>query len=104
LTIAIELREPEPSTRQLYQEWVEDQVEGYKDAISRSELIELAEAAVDEIRINHRGQYQLTEVLLCAAVDRKIFELLNLPAYSAWCRTRGHEAPADLDEPLVPMP
>jgi hypothetical protein len=104
LTIAIELKNPEPSTRLLYQEWVEDQVEGYKDGISRSDLLRIAEEAVDEIRINRRGQYQLTEVLLCAAVDRKIFELLNLPVYSVWCRTRGHEEPADVDEPLLPMP
>jgi len=104
LSIAIELNISEPSTRQLYQEWVEDQIESYKDGISRSELLQLAEEAVDEIRINRRGQYQLTEVLLCAAVDRKIFELMNLPAYSVWCRTRGHEEPADLDEPLLPVP
>ena len=73
------------SLRLSYLDWVEDQIESYKDAVSRSDLLHLAEEAVDELRVSQEGQYQLTEVLLCEAVDRKIFRLLKLPGYRSWC-------------------
>lgn len=70
--------------RRSYSEWVEDQIESYKESISRSDLLRLADEVVEELRLNRRGQYQLTELLLLEAVDRKIFELLELPGYRAW--------------------
>jgi hypothetical protein len=77
------------SLRLSYLDWVEDQIESYKDAVSRSDLLRLAEEAVDELRVSQEGQYQLTEVLLCEAVDRKIFRLLKLPGYRSWCASRS---------------
>lgn len=70
--------------RQRYLEWVEQQIEAYKETISRDELLSLADTVVSELRVNRRGQYQLTEVLLCDAVDRKIYDILRLPSYRVW--------------------
>jgi hypothetical protein len=81
-------RNDAPTLRQIYIEWVEDRIEEYKDSVSRSDLLRLADEAVDDMRVNPRGQYQLTEVLLCTAVDRKIFRLLGLPGFRTWIRTR----------------
>ena len=71
--------------RRSYMEWVEDQIENYKETVSRSDLLRLADEVVAELEVNRRGQYQLTELLLLEAVDRKIFDLLQLPGYRAWC-------------------
>lgn len=73
-----------PSRRRSYLEWVEEQIEAYKESVSRSELLGVADEVVTELRVNAKGQYQLTEVLLAEAVDRKIFRLLKLPAYRSW--------------------
>ncbi len=72
----------------MYLEWVEEQIEDYKDSVSRSDLLRLAEEAIDDMRVNQRGQYQLTELLLCDAVDRKIFKLLKLPGFRTWSSAR----------------
>lgn len=73
------------SLRRAYDEWVEEQIEGYKEAVSRADLLRLADDVVTDLRISQKGQYQLTELLLLEAVDRKIFRLLKLPGYRAWC-------------------
>lgn len=89
-----------PSLRQIYLEWIEDQIEDFKDSVSRTDLLRIADDACEELRVNPGGQYQLTEILLANAVDRKIFKMLNLPGYRAWARGRasgrqevGHEPP-----------
>ncbi|MDQ3555526.1 MAG: hypothetical protein M3409_01940 [Gemmatimonadota bacterium] len=78
--------EPPPlrSVRRAYLGWVEEQVEDFKDAIPRSELLRLADEVVADLQVTDRGQYQLTEVLLCTAIDRHIARLLNLPSYRRW--------------------
>jgi hypothetical protein len=76
-----------PTTRSLrraYLEWVEQQIEAYKETVPRIALLDLADDVVRELRITNRGQYQLTELLLCDAVDRKIFQMLKLPGYRSW--------------------
>lgn len=89
------------SLRRAYLEWVEEQVENFKESVPRSELLELADEAVEELRVNHRGQYQLTELLLWEAVDRKIIDVLRLPGYRAWCAGLGR---ADKDPAPEPEP
>lgn len=79
---------PVRRSRQEYLEWVEEQVEAYKDALPRSDLLSHADQVVDELRMTKRGQYQLTEILLCAALDRHIFRLLKLPSYRVWLAER----------------
>ncbi len=88
------------SLRQIYDTWVEDQVEDFKDSVSRSDLLRLAEEACDDLRVNPTGQYQITEILLTTAVDRKIFKLLKLPSYRTWVRNRRTGgAPGPASEP-----
>lgn len=74
--------------RQAYLDWVEEQVETFKESVSRSELLRIADEAVEELRVTRRGQYQLTELLLLEAVDRKIVRALRLPWFRSWCAAR----------------
>jgi hypothetical protein len=92
-------RPPAPrSLRRAYQEWVEEQVEEYKDNMPRADLLRLADEVVRELRMTHRGQYQLTELLLCNAVDRYIIRTLHLPGYRAW----REQVLAAQNQPLIP--
>ena len=75
---------PPRSLRQEYHDWVEEQIENYKDSVSRSDLLRLADEVVQELRTSESGQYQITEMLLCEAIDHRLFRLLKLPRYSAW--------------------
>ena len=77
---------PSESPRQRYQAWIEDQIEEYKAALTRDELLDLAEVAVDQLFDAPDGQYPLTEILLCDAVDRLLLQRLNLPDYRQWQR------------------
>jgi hypothetical protein len=103
-------REPtSPSRRRAYVEWVEEQIEAYKESVSRSELLGVADEVVADLRVNSRGQYQLTELLLAEAVDRKIFRMLKLPGYRSWAA--AHPAPpsrptrgVESDYGPVPLP
>ncbi len=78
---------PLPSiSRPAYNDWVEDQIEDYKSSLTRDELLDLAEIAVERITQNPDGQYALTEILLRDAVDALILEKLNLPSFRQWRR------------------
>ena len=77
------------SLRRAYLEWVEEQVEEFKDAIPRSRLLAIADDVVEDLRLSRGGQYQLTEVLLCDAMNRYLFRLLKLPGYRTWCEQRA---------------
>jgi hypothetical protein len=74
-------------SRQEYQTWVEDQIEEYKTTLTREELMDFAEQAVQQLFQSPDGQYPLTEILLCDVVDALLFEKLNLPSYREWRRT-----------------
>ena len=97
-----------PSRRRAYLAWVEDQIEGYKESVSRSALLDVADEVVNDLRVNTRGQYQLTELLLAEAVDRKIFRMLRLPSYRAWVASRPAPAPSasasEPERPPLPLP
>jgi hypothetical protein len=84
--------------RREYQDWVEEQVEEFKDSIPRADLLRMADDVVRELRMTHRGQYQLTELLLCNAVDRYIVRMLRLPNYRAW----REAVLAAQNQPLIP--
>lgn len=83
------------SLRHAYADWVDERIEEYKEAISRADLLRLADDVIEELRVSHEGQYQLTELLLLEAVDRRIFRLLRLPGYRAWCSARGVDPEPD---------
>jgi hypothetical protein len=72
--------------RRQYQAWVEEQIEEYKTALTRDELLDLAEKAVEGLFTTPDGQYPLTEILLCDAVDALLFRRLNLPDYKQWLK------------------
>jgi hypothetical protein len=91
------------SPRQLYLDWVEAQIEEYKDSISREHLLELADHAIDQLQHSPDGQYRLTEILLRDAVDALIFRHLQLPTFRRWlklCQT--DTAPRPLSETSKP--
>lgn len=72
--------------RQRYQAWIEEQLEEHKAALTRDELLDLAEVAVQQLFDAPDGQYPLTEILLCDAVDRLLLARLNLPDFRQWQR------------------
>lgn len=89
--------QPSGSSRRAYLEWVEEQVEDFKESISRSELLQLADEVVRELMVSPRGQYQLTELLLSEAVDRRIIRMLGLPSYRVWAAARADAPPPGED-------
>jgi hypothetical protein len=91
------------SLRRAYLDWVEEQVEAFKDSIPRSDILRLADEVVNELRVSAEGQYQLTELLLCTAIDRRIVRMLKLPGYRAWCAERREKA-VRLGEVAPPAP
>jgi hypothetical protein len=72
------------SPRQRYLDWVEEQVEEHKVSLTREELLELADEAVQQLFDTNDGQYPLTEILLRDAVDSLIFRKLRLPSFRRW--------------------
>lgn len=86
------------SLRRAYLEWVEEQVEEFKDSIPRSELLRLADEVVHQLRVTQGGQYQLTELLLCNAIDRHIIKQLRLPSYRHW----RQQVLMAQNQPLIP--
>lgn len=77
---------PAETPRQRYQAWIEEQLEDYKAGLTRDELLDLAEVAVQQLFDAPDGQYPLTEILLRDAVDRLLLDRLNLPAFRQWQR------------------
>ena len=88
---------PSPaSLRRLYLEWVEEQIEDFKDSVPRSELLRIADEVVADLQVNRKGQYQLTEMLLMEEVDRTLFRRLKLPSFSSWAAAYRRPSPADV--------
>lgn len=92
------------SLRRAYVEWVEEQLEEFKDRIPRAQLLSLADEVVTELRVNDAGQYQLTEILLCNAMDRRILRMLKLPGYRAWSAQHRDEAAAPAEPTVIAFP
>ncbi|MEX2281982.1 MAG: hypothetical protein WEE89_05825 [Gemmatimonadota bacterium] len=87
---------PTDTPRQLYLAWLEEQIEEYKASLTRDELLALADEAVNTLFDSPDGQYPLTEILLCDAVDALLFQRLSLPDYKQWskpCRTDTTKRP-----------
>jgi len=77
---------PDLAPRQQYLAWVEDQIDEFKAGLTRDELLELAEEALDRLLDSPDGQYPLTEILLCDAVDQLLFVRLDMPDFRQWTR------------------
>lgn len=82
------------SPRRRYLDWVEDQIEEYKASLTRDELLQLADEAVQRLFAANDGQYPLTEILLRDAVDSLIAERMRLPTYRSWRRAYHKDTPS----------
>jgi len=91
------------SLRRAYLEWVEEQIEEFKETVPRTDLLRLADEVVEELCVTNGGQYQLTELLLWEAVDRKIFRLLDLPGYRGWRTAHRPVADEPGAAPMLPL-
>jgi hypothetical protein len=78
------------SLRHEYDEYLEREVEAYKESVSRAHLLGIAEVA----HANLEGELQLgmRDVLLAAEVDRIIARRLKIPTFDTWRRRRTRNA------------
>jgi hypothetical protein len=74
------------SLKHEYELYVEQEIEDYKESLPRHVLLSLGDEAVKSLAAQQ--QLALTEILLCAEVDRIIRDRLRLPSYSTWRRRR----------------
>jgi hypothetical protein len=86
------------ASRRAYNAWIEDQIEDFKAALTRDELLDLAEEAIQSLGDSPDGQYSLTEILLRDAVDALIFQRLDLPDHRQWRRACQSDTPGRLLE------
>jgi hypothetical protein len=84
---------PAQTPRQRYHAWIEEQIEECKAGLTRDELLDLAEVAVAQLFDSPDGQYPLTEILLCDAVDRLLLARLSLPDFRQWQRMCRNDTP-----------
>ncbi len=77
-------RRPQQSLRQEYEEFILQRIEEFKEQITRTELLTIADDAVRELEAGAEDQLVLTEVLVLEHVDRLIMRRLNLPTYRRW--------------------
>ena len=78
------------SLRHEYELYVEREIEDYKNSVSQSSLMGLADEAMRRLR--NDDQMGMTELLLAAEVDKLITKRLRLPTYDAWRRRRQRRA------------
>lgn len=78
------------SARHEYQLYVEREVEGYKESVSRKHLLAIADlvAAV----LENEPQFGMRDMLLAAEVDRIISKRLKIPTFNTWNRRRQRNA------------
>jgi hypothetical protein len=81
-------RPRQQSLRQEYAEFIEQQIEEYKEQLSREDLLSVADEAVRELEVASEEQLVLTEVLVLEHVDRLIMQRLRLPTFRKW--RHGH--------------
>jgi hypothetical protein len=70
------------SLRYEYELFVEREIENYKESIPRSAILKIGDDAVAVLQ--SQPQLALTEILLCAEVDRIIQGRLRLPSFATW--------------------
>src|SRR4026209_1522559 len=69
-----------------YELYVENEIENYKESVSRSAILKIGDEAAASLRASE--QFAMDELLLWAEVDRIIRKRLRIPAYSTWRRKR----------------
>lgn len=69
-----------------YEQYVESEIEIYKDSIARSAILKIGDEAVASLTA--QDQIALTEMVIWQEVDRIIARRLRLPSYQTWRRRR----------------
>ena len=80
------LSTPTRSLKHEYATYVDLEIERYKDLIPRHALLKLADDAVASLRAG--TQLELSELVLCDAVNELIMRRLKIPNYDRWRRNR----------------
>jgi hypothetical protein len=74
------------SLKHEYELYVENEIENYKESVSRSAILKIGDEAVASLRAGE--QVAMDELLLWAEVDRIIRKRLRIPGYDTWRRKR----------------
>jgi hypothetical protein len=74
------------SLKHEYDLFVENEIEAYKESISRADLLKIGDEAVASLQ--SAMQFSMNELLLVVEVDKIIKKRLRLPSYATW---RKHE-------------
>lgn len=61
-----------------------ERIEGFKNQLSRNDLLAIADEAVRELEAEPQGQFLLTEIMVWEHVDRLIAKRLRIPSYNRW--------------------
>src|SRR2546430_1210828 len=69
-----------------YELYVENEIENYKESVSRSAILKIGDEAAASLRSGE--QFAMNELLLWAEVDRIIRKRLRIPGYDTWRRKR----------------
>ncbi|MFL5463305.1 MAG: SAM-dependent methyltransferase [Gemmatimonadaceae bacterium] len=74
------------SLKHEYELFVENEIENYKESVSRSAILKIGDEAAASLRAGE--QFAMDELLLWAEVDRIIKKRLRIPSYATWRRKR----------------
>ncbi len=74
------------SLKHEYELYVENEIENYKESVSRSAILKIGDEAAAALRAGE--QFAMDELLLWAEVDRIIRKRIRIPAYNTWRRKR----------------
>jgi hypothetical protein len=67
-----------------YDLFVENEIDNYKESISRTSLLKIGDEAVAALA--SQAQFAMSELLLCDEVDRIIRKRIRIPSYPTWRR------------------
>jgi hypothetical protein len=87
------------SLKHEYDLFVENEIEAYKESISRTTLLKIGDEAVASLQ--SAVQISMDELLLCVEVDKIIRKRLRIPSYATW-RKRELKRRKELDEFMRP--
>lgn len=77
---------PPRSLKHEYELYVENEIENYKESVSRSAILKIGDEAAAVLRAEE--QFVMDELLLWAEVDRIIKQRQRIPSYNTWRRKR----------------
>src|ERR1700737_993894 len=77
---------PYRSLKYEYAQYLEREIENYKESVPRSVLMSIGDAAVRALA--GQQQFALTELLLCDEVDKIIVKRLRIEGYATWRKNR----------------